>query len=543
MQWAVTVLLGCGIAAVALGGCESVIGLDELRFDSDGGTAGTGGTGGTAGTGGLAGGGTGGGMAGTGGGGEAGSGGQAGGGGQNCGGEPGDPIWSGDFGDAKDEYTWGLAVDSEGNVLVGGHWKPTDNPGLDLGCGALAYESSNNQFDSYLGKAASAGGACQWSTTIRGGTGWSQQLLWNAAVDSAGNVVVVGEFTEQIDFDGDGNADAYAIGGVDTFVASYASADGALRWWQTFGSQNAEVAAYGVTVDGDDNPVVVGRFHGNSVDFGGDAWLEPEGSDIFVVRVASADGDPLASVNLGGPGNQMGSYVAVDGTGKVVVVGQDQDGAADFGDIFVASVAPDLESVNWEKLFGDDDGYSQWGMDVDTLGGGDVIVAGRFFEELSLGTTDLIAAGNKSAFAGRLNASNGSEVWALNWGDVGGGAAVASMAVDGCDRIVVAGSFFGELDFGGSTDPIDSGHLEAQDAFLAKLDADGVGLWAYGFGDDQPGFLQAGQGAKRVATNADGNIAVAGSFFGTIDLGGGEIECATCDMNNMWDEFVGAFTK
>jgi len=116
------------------------------------------------------------------------------------------------------------------------------------------------------------------------------------------------------------------------------------------------------------------------------------------------------------------------------------------------------------------------------------------------------------------------------------------MEVDECDRIVLGGWFYGELDFEGTADIIDSGHGNAKDAFLAKLDADGQGVWAYGFGDNETGD-GTGQAINRVGVNADGTIAAAGSFYGTIDLGGGDIDCATCATNGQTDEFVGAFSR
>ncbi len=462
-----------------------------------------------------------------------------------CGNDTGSYLWADDFGDPGEEHSWGVGVDAAGNVSVAGYWTPGSGAGagLDLGCGELAAESlTPPQTDSYVGKLSAVNGTCLWSHTIMGTSGSGRHEVWNAAVDAAGNVVVVGEFTEDIDFDGNGTAEVGVKGESDTFVASYASVDGALRWWRTFGASDAQVAAYGVAVDAADNVVVVGRFHGNVVHFGSDTGFPPDGSDGFVVRLAGADGAHINSATYGGPGNQSGSYVAVDAVGNVVVGAQDQDGDGDYGDILLLALSSDLAATIWEKHFGDDDGNSQWVLDVDTLASGDVVLAGLFGGALNLGMTELVAAGTTSAFAGRLLAADGSELWARNWGEAGDGAFVAAMAVDGCDRIVLGGGFSGVLDFGGSAAPLDSGAAESQDAFLAKLGADGSGIWAYGFGDDLTGE-NTGQAVERVATNVPGAVAVAGRFHGSIDLGGGQIPCATCEVNSLTDEFVGAFTK
>ena len=480
--------------------------------------------------------------------------GTAGEGGQSCSGDTGSYVWADDFGDSLDEYTWGLGVDAEGNVAIGGYWVPENSAGsggagggavagLDLGCGELAFESLTTPYDAYVGKLAATHGGCLWSRSILGTTGTSSQQLWNAAVDSAGNVVVAGSFDGDIDFDADGTAEATAAGDVDAFVARYASVDGALQWWKTFGAADGQVAAYGVTVDADDNPVVVGHLEGADVDFGSGSALSPEDSDAFVVRLAAANGDHLHSTNLGGSGYQSAVYVAVDSADQVVVAGQDHDADyEDYGDILVFRLSADLSTIHWQQLFGNDDGYYQWPVDIDTLADGDVIVAGGFQGGLNLGTTPLTAEGEWSAFAGRLLSADGSEVWASNWGASGLGASVASMAVDGCDRIVLGGGFYGTIDFGGSAGIINSGDEQAQDAFIVKLDADGFGLWAHRYGDDLIG-ASTGQGIERVATNADGDIGLAGYFYGTLDLGGGDISCATCNINGVWDEFVGGLTR
>ena len=465
-----------------------------------------------------------------------------------CGGDKSTYVWNHAFGDTLYEQTWGLTLDDDGNVVVGGFWRSENSPqGLDLGCGKLAHHGQS-QTHAYLGKLSASDGECLWSTTIQGTNDSSTQLLWNAAVDDEGNVVIVGEYTGDIDFDGNGTPDGPRTMNDDVymFVASY-SADGHLRWGKTFGSQDAEVAAYGATVDGHGDPVLVGRFHGSPVDFGGGKLLQADGSDAFVVHLAKEDGSTQRWAQLGGIGNQSGSYVAVDGDGNVVVAGLDFDAVQGvYGDIFVASLSenPAEESwhENWRETFGDDDGQVQQVLDVDVLESGDVVVAGWFSRALNLGTSHLQTAAARAGFAARLHRDDGSELWARSWGESGQGAFVNSMAIDGSDRIVLGGGFYGALDVGDCAGVLDAGVTDAKDAFLAVLDSDGTDLWAYRFGDNQIGPY-AGQEIERTATNANGDIAVAGRFYGNINLGGGDIACATCTAQNLGDEFVAVFSR
>lgn len=91
------------------------------------------------------------------------------------------------------------------------------------------------------------------------------------------------------------------------------------------------------------------------------------------------------------------------------------------------------------------------------------------------------------------------------------------VAADDAGNIIATGTFSGALDLG-------AGPLNGQnDVFLAKFDADGDLLWNRQFGD---GSVQSGQA---VAADGAGNIILAGSFQGTIDLGGGALVSAATD--------------
>jgi len=85
------------------------------------------------------------------------------------------------------------------------------------------------------------------------------------AIDAVGNVVMVGHFTDAVDFDpGPEVMRLISAGESDVFVAKYA-ASGALLWVRAMGHQGHD-AACGVAVDEDLNVYVTGEFSG-TVDF------------------------------------------------------------------------------------------------------------------------------------------------------------------------------------------------------------------------------------------------------------------------------------
>ena len=89
-----------------------------------------------------------------------------------------------------------------------------------------------------------------------------------------------------------------------------------------------------------------------------------------------------------------------------------------------------------------------------------------------------------------------------------------SMAVDGQGNIIVAGSFSGQISFGGGNIVSHGG----VDIFIAKYDASGAYRWSEGFGGT------ADDWEKAVAVDTAGNIIITSwSASGSVDFGGGAI--------------------
>lgn len=102
-------------------------------------------------------------------------------------------------------------------------------------------------------------------------------------------------------------------------------------------------------------------------------------------------------------------------------------------------------------------------------------------------------------------------VWAR--GCNGGGATRARWAADAQGNLYVLAQSSGALDFGGGS-LIPAG---GEDLFLAKFDPQGNHAWSHRFGD---ALLQSG---LDIAVDGAGNVAVTGSYHGTLDFGGGHV--------------------
>jgi hypothetical protein len=163
----------------------------------------------------------------------------------------------------------------------------------------------------------------------------------------------------------------------------------------------------------------------------------------------------------------------------------------------------------WSKSFGDADQQDATAVAVDSAG--DVLVTGEFFGTVNFGGGPLTSAGDYDLFLVKFDASGG-HVWSKRFGDDDDQGGAPSVIVDASGNVLVAGTFHGTLDFGGS--PIAS--IGGQDAYLAKLDASGDYLWSKRFGN-----AMDEQVATSVVVDASGDVLLAGYFGGILDFGDG----------------------
>ncbi len=164
----------------------------------------------------------------------------------------------------------------------------------------------------------------------------------------------------------------------------------------------------------------------------------------------------------------------------------------------------------WSHRFGDGD--VQYPSAVATDASDNIVVMGDFYGSVDFGGGALTSAGVEDVFVARFDA-NGNHLWSLSFGDADDQYA-AGVAVDASGNVIMIGTFYGTMDFGGGPLTSVGG---SYDVFLAKFDAAGNHLWSKRYGDANDDL---GGG---VATDGSGNIFVIGDFWGTIDFGGGAI--------------------
>jgi len=227
----------------------------------------------------------------------------------------------------------------------------------------------------------------------------------------------------------------------------------------------------------------------------------------------------LWSKRYGDVSVQSATGLAVDSTGAAIIAGSFA-GTIDFGGGFLGSSGPGdgfVAKVDaagkhlWSRRLGgvNDDRA----MAVTTDVAGNVVVTGVFSNTVDFGGGPLVASGSWDIFVVKLGAA-GNHLWSKRFGDNTQQEGHA-LAIDAAGNIVVAGMFWGTVDFGGGA-ITSAGH---NDIFVAKLDAAGNHVWSKGFGN----ALGGGQNARSVAVSGSGDVFVTGGCDGTMDFGGGPV--------------------
>ena len=287
--------------------------------------------------------------------------------------------------------------------------------------------------------------------------------------------------------------------------------EGTLFWGKRFGAQGDQTAT-ALAVDEAGNIFITGTFDG-TVDFGGGPLVSAGGGDIFLAKLTPS-GEPLWSKSFGdASGPQVGTSIAVDHTGAVLIVGQ-YTGTIDFGSV-------PLESYGGSDVFlakFDTEGGPLWSShfsnfatnvatSIATDGANNVVISTTSNGVLVFGGDGLNAIDGFDVFVAKLDA-DGEHVWSQRFGGPDDQYGQA-LAVTAAGDVTVSASFLGSMDFGGGTLMSAGG----QDLALARLNADGDHVWSQRFGSAGDQTVRDG------ALDPAGHLVTAGSFAGALSFG------------------------
>ena len=426
--------------------------------------------------------------------------------------------WARTWGWTSVDRGYSVAADASGDLYVAGVFQDTVD--FDPGSGIDSH-TSNGEFDSFLSKFDSCGNFL-WARTW-GGTNSDRGYL--VAIDASGNVYVIGDFTDTVDFDPGSGVDSHASNGnLDAFLSKFDSG-GNFLWARTWGG-TGEDGGYSVAADASGNACVTGNFDG-TVDFDPGPGLDNRTSngyfDAFLSKFDSS-GNFLWVHTWGGSIVDSGHSVAADAWGNVYVAGY-SGSTVDFdpgpgvddhtsnGDHDASLSKFDSSGVFlWARTWGGtgpDVGYS-----VAADASANVYVAGYFEGTVDFdsgpGVDNHTSNGSDDASLSRFD-SDGNLIWARTWGGTGDDRGV-SVSTDVSGNVCAVGYFqdTADLDPGPGLDNHTSNG--DYDVFLSKFDSDGSFIWARNWGGPLDDC------AYSVAADGTGDLYVTGSFRQTVDF-------------------------
>jgi len=391
-------------------------------------------------------------------------------------------------------------------------------------------------------------------------------------VDTQGNVITTGQYSNTADFDPstEGVANLVSSDNNGRAFISKLDADGNYLWAK---GPDTRSVGRALAVDSDGNIYAAGAFQ-NSFDFDdseNELILKSNGlNDAYLMKYTPA-GELLWAKSFGGAGHDSVVRMAVNEEGEVVVCGYfvhtvdfdpgkgeeifEVTGTASANDIFISKFDTNGNFL-WAHHMAGESTQSVEDISFDTQG--NVLTTGRFAGSMNCdpSATNFIFESNGAidweVFVAKLN-GNGQFQWAKRIGaednDVGYG-----IAVDAEDNIIYTGHFGNTVD--GNTVDMDPGEgvLEFTetgtyyDAFISKLDSEGNFIWAKQLTSDQNDY-----GAS-IAVDASGNIYTTGYTAGACDMDPGPgtatptwlgdsdifISVLNADGEYLWGENFGA---
>ena len=223
----------------------------------------------------------------------------------------GQHLWSSYMGGSGEDISYGVAVDSHNNVLVGGY---TNGGGWTSG----GFDTGHNgNFDGFLVKTDPTG-QLLWSTYLGGS---DMDDVFCIAADSTDNIVVTGS-TKSAGWTANG-FDTTFNGDMDSYVAKL-NASGQLMWSTYIGGAKIDYGE-GIVLDSAGNALVTGMTVSSGWTIGGcDTSLGGQ-ADAYVAKIG-ASGTFLWSTYVGGSGVESGAGIARDTLGNAFAVGYTTSG-------------------------------------------------------------------------------------------------------------------------------------------------------------------------------------------------------------------------
>ena len=380
-------------------------------------------------------------------------------------------VYSTYLGGNSNEYGNGIAVDSAGNVIIGGYTVSSNFP--------LANPLNTNGLgvDAFVSKLSADGSQLLFSTKLGG---LNQDEVQDVAVDGQNNFYVIGT-TRSNNFPLVNPLQSSHAGGFDDAFVSKISAVNNQLVFSTYLGGNGLDQGLGIDVDAGGNIFLSGSSFSTNFPIVNTTLPQPVGypsnRQVFATKMAGNGSNLVFSTFVGGADDELGQAIAVDTGGNVVIVGDTR--SDDFPvvapvqnqfegrvDAFVTKISADGNSFVFSTFLGGDMHDLAWNVDTDPAG--NVYLSGTTDSGSFPLLNPLPGNGypeNSDGFVTKLSAAGALQYSTFLGGDSGDNG--WGIAVDNLGRAVVVG----ETDSHNFplVNPFQSQLLGGTDAFVSRF--------------------------------------------------------------------------
>jgi len=304
--------------------------------------------------------------------------------------------WVKMLGSSLNDYSVGVAIDSNNNVYITGR---TD--GTFSGASANA---STGTYDAYLAKYDSNGNR-QWVNMLGSTPSTTYDYSQGVAIDSNNNVYITGHTSGT--FSG-ASANA-STGTPDAYLAKYDS-NGNKQWVKMLGSTLSDFST-GVAIDSNNNVYITGSTYGRFPDASANAGAANT-PDAYLAKYDS-NGNRQWVKMLGSNKDDNSNGVAIDSNNNVYITGSTNgtfpDASANAGgsDAYLAKYDSN-GNRQWVKMLGSSSGDNSTGVAIDS--NNNVYITGYTFGRFPDASANAGTADTSDAYLAKYD-SNGNKQW------------------------------------------------------------------------------------------------------------------------------------
>jgi hypothetical protein len=362
----------------------------------------------------------------------------------------------------------------------------------------------------------------------------NDQFPTDMAVDSSGNIVVVGYFTGTLKLSNKASSTSTTLnstGTLNSFIAKF-DTHGDVLWAKGFGvAAGGGFSPISTAIHSNGDIGIAGGLS-SPTSFGGNTLPVVGLEDIFVVKI-DAEGNHIWSQSFGSKQFSFAEATAIafDTTGNLVVgakannditIGGKSFTTNSFYDAFIVMMTGSTGDVAWTSQYKEANGQTNGNQQITHLTtdtSSNIYIGGTFSGAICLdaGTpscADTVGGDNDTdLFVAKLDKSG-----KVNWGHIIGTSkndAATDVAVDSSGNVIVTGSIGASFDFGGGVQTVAGA---GQHSFLAKYTNTGTYLNAKIF-ESSGGTAPSSEGIS-VTTDAADNVYLAGNMIESLSLGG-----------------------